>query len=129
MLLSKSFLSLKQMVIMMMFSAIATKVVCFSHLLKCLRMFKKPQWQTVWTQIRLLLYEAVCSGSMLFASVLNSSVMLGNYLQQTTSAIDIVKCIFFLGAIRVKADGHYDDVLCKLVEKFFSEREEQEGPN
>ena len=27
---------------------------------------------------------AVCSGSMLFASVLNSSVMLGNYLQQTT---------------------------------------------
>ena len=30
---------------------------------------------------------AVCSGSMLFASILNSSVMLGNYLQQTTSAI------------------------------------------
>ena len=28
--------------------------------------------------------EAVCSGSMLFASILNSSVMLGNYLQQTT---------------------------------------------
>ena len=29
---------------------------------------------------------AVCSGSMLFASILNSSVMLGNYLQQMTSA-------------------------------------------
>ena len=29
---------------------------------------------------------AVCSGSTLFASILNSSVMLGNYLQQTTSA-------------------------------------------
>ena len=29
---------------------------------------------------------AVCSGSMLFAFILNSSVMLGNYLQQTTSA-------------------------------------------
>ena len=29
---------------------------------------------------------AVCSGSMLFASILNSPVMLGNYLQQTTSA-------------------------------------------
>ena len=28
---------------------------------------------------------AVCSGSTLFASILNSSVMLGNYLQQTTS--------------------------------------------
>ena len=29
---------------------------------------------------------AVCSGSTLFASILNSSVMLGNYLQQTTLA-------------------------------------------
>ena len=34
---------------------------------------------------------AVCSGSTLFASILNSSVMLGNYLQQTTSADDIFK--------------------------------------
>ena len=39
---------------------------------------------------------AVCSGSRLFASILNLSVMLGNYLQQTTSADDIFKCIFFL---------------------------------
>ena len=39
---------------------------------------------------------AVCSGSMLFASILNSSVMLGNYLQQTNSADDIFRCIFFL---------------------------------
>ena len=39
--------------------------------------------------------EAVCSGSRLFASLLNSSVMLGNYLQQTTSADDIFRCIFF----------------------------------
>ena len=39
---------------------------------------------------------AVCSGSTLFASILNSSVMLGNYLQQTTSAEDIVRCVFFL---------------------------------
>ena len=39
---------------------------------------------------------AVCSWSMLFASILNSSVMLGNYLQQTTSADNIVRCIFFL---------------------------------
>ena len=39
---------------------------------------------------------AVCSGSTLFASTLNSSVMLGNYLQQTTSADDrrIFRCIF-----------------------------------
>ena len=34
---------------------------------------------------------AVCSGPTLFASILNSSVMLGNYLQQTTSADDIFR--------------------------------------
>ena len=39
---------------------------------------------------------AVCSGSTLFASILNSSVKLGNYLQQKTSAGDIFRCIFFL---------------------------------
>ena len=39
---------------------------------------------------------AVCSGSMLFASLLNSSVMLGNYLQQTTSADNNLRSIFFL---------------------------------
>ena len=46
---------------------------------------------------------AVCSGSTLFASILNLPVMLGNnYLQQTTSADDIFRCIFFLGALKVK---------------------------
>ena len=38
---------------------------------------------------------AVCSGFTLFASVLNSSVMLGNFLQQTASADDIFRCTFF----------------------------------
>ena len=33
-------------------------------------MFKKLLWQTVWNQI-----GTVCSGSTLFASILNSSVM------------------------------------------------------
>ena len=37
---------------------------------------------------------AVCSGSVLFASTLNLSVMLGNYLQQTTSADNIFRCIY-----------------------------------
>ena len=37
---------------------------------------------------------AVCSGSTLFASILNLSVMLGNYLQQTTSADDIFNAFF-----------------------------------
>ena len=45
---------------------------------------------------------AVCSGFTLFASILNSSVMLGNYLQQTPSADNIFRCIFYLGALRVK---------------------------
>ena len=44
---------------------------------------------------------AVCSGSTLFASILNLPVMLGNYLQQTTSADDIFRFVFF-GALRVK---------------------------
>ena len=39
---------------------------------------------------------AVSSGSKLFASMLNSSVMLGNFLQQTTSADNIFRCFFFL---------------------------------
>ena len=43
----------------------------------------------------------ICSGSTLFASILNLSLMLGNYLQQKTSADDIFRCIFFLGALRV----------------------------
>ena len=38
----------------------------------------------------------VCSGSTLFASILNWSEILGKYLQQTTSADDIFRCIFFL---------------------------------
>ena len=44
----------------------------------------------------------VCSGSTLFASTLNLSIMLDIYLQQTTSADNIFRCIFFLGALRVK---------------------------
>ena len=39
---------------------------------------------------------ALCSESTLFASILNSSVILGSYLQQMTSADDIFRCIFVL---------------------------------
>ena len=42
---------------------------------------------------------AVCSGSTLFASILNSSVKLGNYLQQVTFSD-----AFFLFALRLKYD-------------------------
>ena len=51
------------------------------------------------------LIGAVCSGSTLFASILNLSVMLGNYLQQTTSADDFFRCIFFLA---LKGLIHYE---------------------
>ena len=46
---------------------------------------------------------AVCSGSTLFASILNLSVMLGYYLQQTTSADDIFRYIFFLALLGLRS--------------------------
>ena len=42
------------------------------------------------------LIGAVCSGFTLFASILISSVMFDDNLQQTTKADDIFRCIFFL---------------------------------
>ena len=39
---------------------------------------------------------AVCSGSMLFASMPNLSVMLDNYLQQTTQHTPFSDAFFFL---------------------------------
>ena len=65
---------------------IATKVVCFCRLLKCLRSLYGKQCGP----------RSDCS-YMLFASLLYSSVMLGNYLRQTTFSD-----AFFLGALRVK---------------------------
>ena len=53
---------------------------------------------------------AVCSGSTLFASILNSSVMVGNFLQQMTFSN-----AFFLGALRVKCT-----FTCDLIEKYLS---------
>ena len=57
---------------------------------------------------------AVCSGSMLFASILYLSVILGNFLQQTTSADDIYKIHFFLGALRLTKGMR--SALAQLVE-------------
>ena len=71
---------------------IPTKVICFSRLLKCLRsLYSKQHGPRSDCS-----YRAVCSGSTLFASILDLPVMLGNYLQQTTSADYILRCIFFL---------------------------------
>ena len=58
---------------------------------------------------------AVCSESTLLASILNLSVLLGNYLQQTTSAADIFRCIFFLGALRVNYLGY---AICHSLQVF-----------
>ena len=44
---------------------------------------------------------AVCSGSSLFASILNLSEILDNFLQQITTD-NIFRSIFFLGTLRVK---------------------------
>ena len=66
-------------------------------------MFKKPLWQTVDPDQTAPIgavcsgQEQSCSGSTLFASILNSSVILGNFLQQTTSADDNFRCKIFLG--------------------------------
>ena len=46
-------------------------------------------------------YTGFCSGSTLFASLLNSSIMLDNFLQQTPSADNIFRCFFFFGTLRV----------------------------
>ena len=49
---------------------------------------------------------AVCPGSTLFASILNSSVVLDSLLQQSSLADDfsrrLLQMHFFLGALRVK---------------------------
>ena len=80
---------------------IATKVVCFSRLLKCLRSLYGKQCGP----------RSDCSyGSKLFASILNLPVMLGSYLQQTTSADIIFRCIFFLGALRVNTYPANQDI-------------------
>ena len=43
---------------------------------------------------------AVFSGSTLFPSIPNWSIMLGNYLQQTITTDDIFRCIFFLARVK-----------------------------
>ena len=47
------------------------------------------------------LIGALCSGSTLFASILNSSVILGNYLQDDFSRRHF-QMHFFLGTLRVQ---------------------------
>ena len=53
--------------------------------------------------------KAFCSGSKLFASILNLSVMLDNYLLQTSSANENFRCNFFFCTLRVRSaeDYHY----------------------
>ena len=59
-------------------------------------MFKKPLCPNSVNPDQTAPIGSVCSGFTLFASILNASEVLGNYLQQTTSAHDILRCILFL---------------------------------
>ena len=65
---------------------------------------------------------AVCSGSTRFVSILNSSVMLGNYFQQTPSADAFSRrhfqMHFFLGALRVIICHHLTLMLHFQVNNF-----------
>ena len=58
----------------------------------------------MWTQIRLLLQEQSDLGSPCLLLYLDLLVMLGNYLQQTTSADVIFQMHFFLGALGVNEE-------------------------
>ena len=49
------------------------------------------------------------------------SVTLGNYLQQTTSAEDIFRCIFFLGTLRVKLTTIKTSTVSKVRQLFAAE--------
>ena len=55
---------------------------------------------------------AVCSGSTLFASMLKFVSNVRQLFQQTTSADDIFRCIFFLGALRVKMYSEKKATVC-----------------
>ena len=59
-------------------------------------MFKKASMAKSVDPDQTALIRTVCAGFTLFASILIFSVKLGYYLQQTTSADDIFRCIFFL---------------------------------
>ena len=79
------FLSCKYQEILSLMSKSQQKLSAFSRLLKCLRSLYGKQCGP----------RTDCSyRSTLFAFILNLSVMLGNYFQQTTSADDIFRCIF-----------------------------------
>ena len=86
------------------------QVVCFSRLLKCLR---SRYGKHCVDQDQTAPIGTVCSGSTLFASLLNSSVMLGNFLQQRTFLN-----AFFLGPLRVhprtRVTSH---CLCNWIER------------
>ena len=73
---------------------------------------------------------AVSSESTLFASIHNLSVMLGNYLQQTTSADDIFRFIFswpFKGLIIFLNDYIIGIAACSGLPQSVTWREDATG--
>ena len=75
---------------------------------------------------------AVCSGSTLFASILYSSVMLGNFLQQTTSADDILRFIFswrFKGEASQYRHTVNSEIFTRVYAKFRENKTAVKGRN
>ena len=80
-----------QNILLTLKAPIVTKIVFFPRLLKCLRSLYGKQCGP---RSDCSYIGEVCSGSTLFVSILNLSVMLGNYLQQMTTADDIFRMHF-----------------------------------
>ena len=74
----------------------------FIKLFSSAEMFKKPVANSVDPDQT---YRSSLFWVPLLASILLSSVLLGNYLQQTTSADGIFRCIFFL-ALHLPGPSH-----------------------
>ena len=88
--IGKNTISIIEKILFNLNTPIATKVVCISRLLKCLKsLYGKQCGPRSDCSYRSSLFwvHAVCFYT-------SFSVMLGNYLQQTTSADDIFRCIF-----------------------------------
>ena len=62
---------------------------------------------------------AVCSGSTLFISILISSVMLGNYLLQTTSVDNISELILGCGSVIITLFLHYWPKISSSLRSYF----------
>ena len=76
--------------------AVCSGSTLFASTLNVRQLFAADDFSRQHFQMHFFLGALRAKGSTLFASILNSPVILGNYLEKTTSADDIFRCIFFL---------------------------------